>query len=225
MSDFLRYTKMVSDAFVEVNGNLKMDTSSQIGRRKLSDRAMNFLKEYIKFVKESGLLSEPSMIYLESVEHNQMDAIRTYNATSGAYKQISARKAYNSFYYDTKKLTQFFPDDMLKNVIFTKCNIEVYEATLQAAINKRMGKSFLGKMTILKLPSTVCQEKPSDNELDMFFSLFEPYTKESIEQVEKMIPKNVVGYINYIASKREQTVEEKAILNRVKLAKDDVVIE
>lgn len=225
MSDFLRYTKMVSDAFVEVNGNLKIDPSSQLGKRKLSDRTMNFLKEYIKFVKESGLLSEPTMIYMESIEHNPMDAIRTYNATSGTYKQISARKAYNSFYYDTKKLTQLFPDDMLKKVIFTKCDIEVYEATLRAAINKKMGKSFLGKMTVLKLPSTVCQEKPADDELDMFFTLFEPYTKEAIRQAEELIPKNVVGYINYIASKKDQTEEEKAILNRVKLAKDGAVIE
>ena len=54
MIEILKYTKMVNDAFIEVNGSLKVSTSSQIGKRNLSDRKMDFLREYIRFVKESG---------------------------------------------------------------------------------------------------------------------------------------------------------------------------
>lgn len=225
MAEILRYTKMVSDAFLEVNGVLKLSMSSQIGKRKLSDRKINFLREYLRFVKESGLLSKASMIYLESIESDPNKAIRTYNATSGKYKQISAKKAYNSFYYDAKKLAQLFPDDMIKNVIFYKCDMEFYETTLQNAINRKVGKAFLGKMTILKLPPMVSKEKPADIELDTFFYLLAPYTKEAIERVEKEIPKNVVGYINYIGSKKEHTEEEKAILDRFNLAEEEIIIE
>ena len=63
MIEILKYTKMVNDAFIEVNGSLKVSTSSQIGKRNLSDRKMDFLREYIRFVKESGLLSQASLIY------------------------------------------------------------------------------------------------------------------------------------------------------------------
>ena len=66
MIEILKYTKMVNDAFIEVNGSLKVSTSSQIGKRNLSDRKMDFLREYIRFVKESGLLSQASLIYLDS---------------------------------------------------------------------------------------------------------------------------------------------------------------
>lgn len=225
MADIMRYTKMVNDAFIEKNGNLKVNVNSPIGKRKLNERTMSFLAKYLRFVKESGLLSEPSKIWIESIESNPMDAIRTYNATSGKYKQITPKQASNHIYYDTKKLLEFFPDDMLRNVIFKKCDIAFYESALENAISKKTKKTFLGKMTILKLPSVISQEQPTSEEIDDFFTLFEPYTKESIKQVEKMIPKNVIGYINYIAVKKERSENEQALINKLTLLEKGISIE
>lgn len=223
--NILEYTKDVYDAFTEVNGNLKINTSSTIGRRKLSDRKMKFLEEYIRFVTESGLLSQASLIWFDSAEKNRMDAIRAYNATCGKFKQIDNKKAYNRFDYDRRKLLELFRDDMLHNVIFTSCDISSYEADLQYAISKKTKQTFLGKMTMLKLPSAINQEQPTDEEIETFFTLLGPYTKEAIQQVESMIPKNVVGYINYIANKKERSEDEQALINRLELLEKGIEIE
>lgn len=225
MIEILKYTKMVNDAFIEVNGSLKVSTSSQIGKRNLSDRKMDFLREYIRFVKESGLLSQASLIYLDSDAGTPMEAIHVYNATCGKYKQITASKASNHFYYDSKKLLQLFPEDMLKNIIFTKTDISIYEAIFQAAISKKTGNSFLGKMTILKMPGTVNSERPSDEAINEFFIMFAPYTKKSIAEVEQLMPKEVVGYINYIANKKERSDDEEALIQRIKHINDPIEIE
>ena len=68
MSSILRYTKLAYETFREVNGVLKVNTSSQVGKMGLSDRSYAFLKSYIDFVMNSGVISEVTKIYLKSIE-------------------------------------------------------------------------------------------------------------------------------------------------------------
>lgn len=225
MARILRHTKMAYEAFVEVNGNLKVNTSSVIGRMKLDDRVMTFLKDYVDFVMNSGVISETTKIYIKSFEHSPMEAIKSYNDTNTGFKQIPAKKAQNHIYYDTKRLQQLFPDDMILNIITKKSDIEVYETMLQNAINKKMGKSLLGKQSVLKIPAIVNVERPSDEEIDNFFMMYAPYTHRVVEVVESELPKNVIGYINYIANKAKPSEEELALINRIKQLDDPIEIE
>ena len=118
-----------------------------------------------------------------------------------------------------------FPDDMILNIITKKSDIEVYETMLQNAINKKMGKSLLGKQSVLKIPAIVNVERPSDEEIDNFFMMYAPYTHRVVEVVESELPKNVIGYINYIANKAKPSEEELALINRIKQLDDPIEIE
>ena len=225
MARILRHTKMAYQTFVEDNGNLKVDTSSAIGRMKLDNRAMTFLKNYVDFVMNSGVISETTKIYIKSFENSPTEAIKTYNATNAGFKQIPVKKAQNHLYYDSKRLQQLFPDDMILNIITRKGDIEVYESMLQNAINKKMGKSLLGKQSVLKIPAIVNPERPSDEDIDHFFMMYAPYTHKVVNVIESELPKNVIGYINYIANKAKPSDEEKALLDRIEQLDNPIEIE
>ena len=139
MSSILRYTKLAYETFREVNGVLKVNTSSQVGKMGLSDRSYAFLKSYIDFVMNSGVISEVTKIYLKSIENNPMDAIRAYNSLNEGYKLITPKQASNHIHYDTKRLLELFPDDMLMKIMHKKGDIQFYEDVLQNAINRKMG--------------------------------------------------------------------------------------
>lgn len=102
MSSILRYTKLAYETFREVNGVLKVNTSSQVGKMGLSDRSYAFLKSYIDFVMNSGVISEVTKIYLKSIENNPMDAIRAYNSLNEGYKLITPKQASNHMINDAK---------------------------------------------------------------------------------------------------------------------------
>ena len=55
--------------------------------------------------------------------------------------------------------------------------------------------------------------------------MFAPYTKKSIAEVEQLMPKEVVGYINYIAKKKERSDDEEALIQRIKHINDSIEIE
>ena len=215
MSSILRYTKLAYETFREVNGVLKVNTSSQVGKMGLSDRSYAFLKSYIDFVMNSGLISEVTKIYLKSIENNPMDAIRAYNSLNEGYKLITPKQASNHIYYDTKRLLELFPDDMLMKIMHKKGDIQFYEDVLQNAINRKMGRNTLGKISVLQLPAIPSSEKPTDDELDRFFTMLAPYTKNRIKYVEEKIPKQAVSYINYISTKKNPTADEQEILQRL----------
>lgn len=216
MPVLLRYTRTVYAAFKEVNGKFKVNTSSTIGRMHLNDESMNFLADYINFVMNSGIISKATRIYITSIEDNLINAIRAYNYGKSELEQIQPRQAYNQVNYDTTKLLKLFPDDMITNIIYKRADLDVYNAMLQAAINKKTKKSILTQATVLNIPYAFDSKRPTDEELDDFFVLIAPYTKNIICIVEDKLPKNVVGYINYISSKSKLTYEEKDILNRLK---------
>ena len=216
MANILRHTKVAYQAFKEDHGVYKLDTTSQIGRMKLPDRHMNFLRDYIEFVMNSNTISEVSKIYIRSIETNPMDAIRTWNNFQNEeYAKIPDKKASNHIYYDTKRLLELFPDDMIINVINKKADLDTYETLLKVAISKKAGKSLLNKMSTLRIPVTVNSERPTDEEIDYFFMLFSPYVNRVVKQVEDELPRDVIGYINYLSQKSKMTAEEKEVIDRL----------
>lgn len=223
MASILRYTKEVYRTFKEVNGNYKLDTSSAIGRMNLGNESFRFLASYLDFVMNAGVIGKATKIYIEAVENNLMDAIHAYNQGKSELEQIKDRQAWNQVGYDTRKLLTFFPDDMITNIIYKRGYLEIYEAMLQSAINKKLKKSVIQDMSALKIPMVFEKTRPTEAEFDRFFQLYAPYTKETIKMIEEQLPRNVVGYYNYITSKGTLTEDEKIALERLKNVNSVVV--
>lgn len=225
MNRIMYYTKEVCEAFKEVNGKMKIDMTSRLGRMKLDDRRLAFLSRYDNFVLHSGVVSEVTRIYLNSVESNPHEAVRVYNERRGELGKFKSKKVSNHLYYDTKRLLEFFDDDMLPNVIHKKDDITLYEGMLEAAINKKMGLNKLQENCVLKLDSGVSNEVPSEDAINNFFMLYAPYTKKMVGRVTEQIPVNVVRYFNYILNKRGLSDDERLLIQRLQMLDEDYEIE
>ena len=217
MAVILRYTRFVYQSFAKERGKYKLASLNRLSGKPLSDREIEFLRRYIEFVAES-VVSDTTRVYLNAVEDRPSEIVARYNSDKDEWKRITAKQMTNHIYYDTQKLLKLFPDDMLTKVLSKKGNLDIYEAMLENAIDQKLGKSPMHQACVLKLPTNVCEERPSEDEIDRFFQLYLPYTKKIIKVVEDDIPVNVVGYMNYLLGKKTLSPEEKEIKERLKLA-------
>lgn len=224
MSNIIRYTKEVYKSFKEDNGRFKIDASSMIAKRKLGDKANNFLADYITFVMKSNVISEVTKTYIESIETKVSDVVIVYNLNN-QYKQITAKQMHNHLYYDEKRLCNLFAEDMIMNIIYKKADISLYETMLVSAKSKKANKSLLAKQCVLELPTVISNEVPTEEETDNFFMIYTPYARKIAEEIIKQLPTSVIGYINYLSNKSDLTKKEKAYLARLEQLDEGLVIE
>ncbi len=221
MNKLMEMTQNVFRAFDNVNGNMKLNKGSMIGRMNPDSEVVAFLEMYLHFVMQTDIVSDVTRIFITSMENSPHEAIRAYNKNHGIHEQISAKKAANHFYYDSKRLMEFFPEDMITNLLYGKGDVGVYCAMLQSAVIRKMGRANLNQMTVLNLPVTVSSEVPSDTEMDEFFVMFAPYSKKVVSQVEQKLSKKVIGYLNYLSNKKSRTTEEEQVMNRLSELEND----
>ena len=70
-----------------------------------------------------------------------------------------------------------------------------------------------------------CSEVPTEEDSDLFFMLYAPYTKKMAKRVTEQLPVSVIGYLNYLSNKQNLTIEEKQYLERLELLDLEVTIE
>ena len=224
MSSLLRYTKEVYKSYQVEHEKYKLNPYSMIAKRKLGDRTNLFLADYITFVMNSNIISEVTKAYIESIETKVADVVVAYNLNN-QYKQITSKQMHNHLYYDERKLCALFSQDMLLNIIYKNVDISLYETMLACAKNKNAHKSLLNKQSILEIPSVFCSEVPTEEDSDLFFMLYAPYTKKMAKRVTEQLPVSVIGYLNYLSNKQNLTIEEKHYLERLELLDLEVTIE
>lgn len=212
------YTKSVYQSFKNIGGRFVIDQSAKGKWKTFNDETIQFLADYLDFITSSGCLHKETMIWLDSTERRGIDAIRSYNDLHNeeeGFIPISEKSARNRMDHDKRRLLKMFPEDMLKNIYFGKADLEVYRAVLQSVINKKLGKNILGNGSVLKIPCIIQKDKPSDDLIDVFFELYAPYTKAMLRKIEEQLPREVIGYLNYISAKGINTPEEKVLLARL----------
>lgn len=216
MRSILRYTKNVHHSYKKEHEKYKLISSSWVSNLKLSNDANRFLADYIGFVMSANVLSNITKIYIQSYCNKPADIVFEHNSSVSYMEQITAKQLANHIYYDTKRLDDMFPDDMLLKIFSRKGNLDEYWAYLKAAIDKKFGKTFLNSNCILDLSKAVSIEKPSEEDIKIFFNIYALYTKKYVSSVVDQIPENVVQYINYIMTKDNPTDDEKIIIEKLK---------
>ncbi len=224
MSSLVQYTKEVYKSYQLEHGRYKLNPYSMIAKRKLGDRTNWFLSDYLTFVMNSNIISEVTKAYITSIETKVSDVVATYNLNN-QHRHITSKQMHNHLYYDEKKLCALFNQDMLLNILYQKADIGLYETMLACAKNKNAHKSLLGKQSILEIPSAFSSVVPTEEDSDLFFMLYAPYTKKMAQRVIEQLPMSVVGYLNYLSNKQNLSVEEKQYLERLELLDLEVTIE
>ncbi len=220
MNKILRGTKLVYEGFVYENGVWKYNSSSALAKYKPDGRVVQFLKDYIDFVFFSGIISEVTKIWLDSPESSPTVAVQLYNdKKDNESERIPMKKVNNHVYYDGKRLLEcFVNDEMIVDLLIRDGkDIDMYEASLKNAVQRKAGKSLFGEYYTIKTPLSMNKEKPNDVEITEALLALEPYAKVKVEEVEKKLSgelAGVIGYVNYIYSKTNRTQEEEELVNR-----------
>ncbi len=220
MNKILRGTKLVYEGFVYEDGVWKYNAASALAKYKPDGRVVQFLRDYIDFVMFSGVVSDVTKIWLESSESSPTAAVKLYNERkANKSEKIPMKKVNNHIYYDGKRLLEcFVNDEMIVDLLLHNGkNIDIYEASLKNAVQRRSGKSLFSEYYSIQVPLGINKVKPDDVEVTKALLVLEPYAKVKVEEAERKLSgelAGVIGYVNYIYSKSNRTAEEEDLLDR-----------
>ncbi len=220
MTSLLKTTKLIYSMFVRVNGRWKFNPAADIYHWNPNDRAVRFFQKYLDYVFFRLVPNEVTAFFLERATSDKPTEIaREYNDEHEV--KVNAKKVSNSLYYDNKRLLEVFPDLMLYDILRNKGDMNNYESRLDYVMQKDSGNSFWNSFCILDLPTGFTTEVPTEGDILGFMWLITPYVKNNVAKNMKELPMNVVGYINYISTKKNRTEEEESFLERIKRLNSD----
>ncbi len=220
MTSILKTTKLIYGMFIRVNGRWKYNPSADIYHWNPTDRAIRFFQKYMDYIFFKMVPNEVTTFYLERATTDKpADIAREYNDEHEV--KVNAKKVSNSLYYDNRRLLEVFPDLMLYDILRNKGDMDSYESRLDYVMQKDSENSFLKSICILDLPAGFTTEKPSEADVLSFIWEIEPYIRNNIAKLMKELPMNVVGYINYVAAKKNRTAEEESFLEKIKRMNTD----
>ncbi|RMC97798.1 hypothetical protein D9O40_14310 [Clostridium autoethanogenum] len=202
----MKMTKIVYRSFMNKDNNLFDKPFRRLAELELEKERQDFLKDYIDFIMHSDIVAETTKIYIRSPFDSVASSIADYNRTlPEGIKSINIKTAESNCNNNTNKLLEYFPDDMLYSVIYSKnCDLEHYNKLLDLAIAKRCKKNKIFNNLILKLPTDVeLQDSLDEDEFSDFVKIIAPYLRTHIKYLEENISCKAVGYLFYLISTRQ----------------------
>lgn len=216
MSLIIINTKGLYDKFMicDENGvDQFIDNQVATNKMQLSSEKVKFIKNYLTLIMNTNIVSDTTKMYIRCNSDRAIkpsfEAIIRERNKKGIMPPLNLNTCLSKITYDTKKLRQYFPDDMLeklKNV--NTHNISSYQDGLYRAIAKYSPERAICKNLVLKFPMTGINEKLTDSEFADLLKIIEPYTTKYVDQLIKGIPERYLQYFNYLIY-----VENKEVLD------------
>lgn len=205
-------TRLVHQDYMDKDDNLYDNPKYRVVKQNIDEERESFLKEYIEFIMGSNIVADTTKIWIRSPYESVASAIEDYNrALPRDKKKIDIKTAQSNRNNNTNKLLEFFPDDMLYNVIHNKdCDLEHYNQLLDLAVAKKGKKNNMLDNLMLKIPTKVeIQHNLPEDEFSDFLDILAPYFRKHIDYLQQNIPEKGVGYLYYLISSRKLEGEHK----------------
>lgn len=205
MSQIVLSTKTLYNEFMTKNdrGQFEfVENRVAIEKYQLSHSKIEFIKKYLLLINESNIVSDTTKMYFQSVYDGGMktvfDQIIEYENSNGS-KKLNINTCLSKLRYDSKKLTKYFPDDMISKLKNKNTkNIVHYQHKLSEAIVFYRRDNDMAKEICLKIPADNVTESISDEAFEEMLILIRPYTKNYMNKLIEIIPKEYIGYLNYL---------------------------
>lgn len=218
-------TKQVYRSFILDNGKYKLLSSSYVDKRELNGTAISFLSSYLDFVMNSNIITPATKIYIRSDASTPKDIANQYNLDNpDSDVKLTNIKVAKSNDYSANKLLKYFPVDMLDCILQKKGGMVEYEGKLQQAVEELSGNGYWNKRCCLNVPSGVCEDVPSQEDIDYVCMILAPYMQSQIKMIENQLKKygNVIRYFNYLLMKNKLTDSEQEIVDRIKMLNQNI---
>lgn len=212
-------TKQVFKSFKLDNGKYKLLSSSYVDKRELNNSMVAFLANYLEFVMSSNIITSITKVYIRSDASTPKDIATQFNVDNpDSDSKLTNIKVAKSNDYSANKMLKYFPVDMIDNILQKKGSMSEYEGKLQQAIDENMGNGYWNKRCCIKLPGGVCEDIPSQEDMNYVCMILAPYMQAQTKLVESQLLKygDVIRYFNYLLIKSKPTDEEQVIIDRLK---------
>lgn len=221
-------TKQVYKSFILDKGKYKLLSSSYVDKRELNNSAVSFLSSYLDFVMSSNIITQNTKVYIRSDASTPKDIANQFNMDNPDLdSKLTNIQVAKSNDYSANKMLKYFPVDMIDNILRKNGGMTEYEGKLQQAIDENMGNGYWNKRCCIKIPGGVCEETPSQEDMNYVCMILAPYMQAQTNLVESqlMVYGNVIRYFNYLLMKNKPTEEEQVIINRLKQLEKDIEME
>lgn len=201
MRYLLKVTREIYRCYMSPTGEVYDKPIGSIGMRNLGKEKDDFLKKYINTVMNTKIVSNTSKIYIRSSLPSVNSVFVHYNAGLDESRKINIKTAQSQIDYDSKKMLQFFPDDMLSKIIYYgECELENYKNMLNLVIAKYEKRNKLLDNLALKIPRVEVQECLEEDEFNELLSIIKLYIKSHMQYIENNLDHKACGYLLYLMS-------------------------
>lgn len=174
-----------------------------ISKMQLSSDKVSFIKNYLTLIMSTSIVSETTKLYIRCHSDRAIkpsfEAIIEDRKKKGIKPDLNINTCLSKVTYDTKKLLQYFPNDMIEKIKNVNThNLSVYKDNLYKALAKYSPEKELSDKLVIKLPMTGIHGELTDSEFNGLLKLIEPYTKSYVEQLIKSMPEKYLQYFNYL---------------------------
>ena len=217
-TQLMRLVRTAYQGFVDKDGNLLDKPVGALAMMELSDEAYSYIRAYVAFLLNSGLLNKYALVYVQSPSASVAAAIKNYNYYHQK-EQLKVKTANNSLYHTRERLQALLGDSLETVMTNGNADIQRYWQELETVMNKLIKDNmFSDYVEAIRLPKRVSADKPSDSNIKWFVRNVSAYRKAEVQRVESVLGEllgDVPAYFNFLHKKANRTTEEERLYQKM----------
>ena len=216
----MRLIRQCYASLYDEEGSERSEPKGFLYKRKLDQERIEFLRCFYRLILNPKVLSENTRIFIRSGEGSIKQVVHQYNMSimnNTTKKPIKASTMNSSLVYDvSKKLLVWFNKDMLDNIVLGReIDIDQYYLKLHHVERLILCKQSMLDNILLDLSRSEYREELSDQNFDELIMTIAPYIKSHVQFIEQNILNSYVGYLNFLATGKITTEQQKEHYRRL----------
>ena len=217
-TQLMRLVRTAYQGFVDKDGNLLDKPVGALAMMELSDEAYSYIRAYVAFLLNSGLLNKYALVYVQSPSASVAAAIKNYNYYHKE-EPLKEKTANNSLYHTRERLQSLLGDSLETVMTNGNADMQRYWDELEAVMDKLIKNNmFADYVEAIRLPTKVAADKPSDSNMKWFVRNLAAYRKAEVQRVESVLGEllgDVPAYFNFLHKKANRTTEEERLYQKM----------
>lgn len=202
--------KEVIYSMYDDNGNLRIEYVGYLRNKDLGVEREKFLQNFIYLLLKTDYVTIETKQYLKN-RYIKMRDVHSELIENGVIdKKINLRATSNKIYYDQRKICNDFGDsDFISLIINTSKSISKYTEVLNGKICSIGNGDSLRENLVLNIPKNLINDTLDQVEFERLKDVLKQFTVKNIENVVNSIPKESIGYYNYLLNDINLSVSDK----------------
>lgn len=176
----------------------------EVGKRGLSQKTVDFLKEFVKFLLTTDFIGEEAKTYLV---HDYWTFESVFS--SPEFKDISESKIRYRLSISIHKINTHFGSNMLVELMDYRTDCGVYRNVLNGLKEKYSLRNRFKTNYVIKIPEAFTSDCVDMERVIKLIEQLKPFTKHEVDKLVKSVDMEALGYMYKLLAGTDLTDEEK----------------